>query len=177
MARKLKHAGALIPLLALLAGCATAPTAKLAATVDRQQQADRAYVEGHLAQALAGYQSLTHTQPQHAEFWFRLGNTYARLQRPDEALDAYQHVLRIEPRHAKAWYNLGIIRLREAEAAFDQGAQAAAGIDAGLQQDSAGKARAIAAMRRASDPDATATTGPTAPATDGATVGAAEARP
>jgi cytochrome c-type biogenesis protein CcmH/NrfG len=163
MAGNLRHAIAAMGLL-LLTGCATSPTSRLAATVDQQRQAERAYVEGHLAQALSGYRSLTHAMPQNADFWFRLGNVYARLKRPDEAVDAYQHALAIEPGHAKAWHNLGIIHLRQAEAAFDQSASAAAGIDPGLQEDSAGKARDIAALRGTANPDDVPASGSTAPA-------------
>jgi cytochrome c-type biogenesis protein CcmH/NrfG len=167
----------MLPLLAMLAGCATSPTSRLATTVDRQRQADRAYVEGNLAQALSGYQSLTRAMPQNADFWFRLGNVYARLKRPDEAVDAYQHALAIEPGHAKAWHNLGIIRLRQAEAAFVQGAGAAAGIDPGLQKDSADKARDIAALRGTANPDDAPASAGTAPAPAGAAASATGAGP
>lgn len=177
MAGNLRHAIAALPLLAALAGCATSPASRLAATVDRQRQADRAYVEGKLAQALSGYQSLTRAMPQNADFWFRLGNVYARLKRPDEAVDAYQHALAIEPGHAKAWHNLGIIRLRQAEAAFMQSANVAAGIDPGLQKDSADKAHDIAALRSTANPDDAPASGSTAPAPAGAAASATGAGP
>lgn len=177
MAGKLRYVAIAMPLLAALAGCASSPAARLAATVDRQQQADRAYVEGHLAQALSGYQALTRAMPQHADFWFRLGNVYARLKRPDDAVDAYRHALAIEPGHAKAWHDLGIIRLRQAESAFDQSATAAANIDPGLQQDSIGKARGIAALRSTVNPDDVPAPGSTAPVPAGASAGAARSGP
>jgi cytochrome c-type biogenesis protein CcmH/NrfG len=177
MAGNLRHAIVALPLLAALAGCATSSTSRLATTVDRQRQADRAYVEGNLAQALSGYQSLTRAMPQNADFWFRLGNVYARLKHPDEAVDAYQHALAIEPGHAKAWHNLGIIRLRQAEAAFGQSANTAAGIDPGLQKDSAGKAREIAALRSTANPDDAPASGSAAPAPDGAAASTAGAGP
>ena len=177
MAGRLRLAIVALALLAMLAGCATSRPSRLAATVERQRQADQAYVTGNLAQALSGYQALTRAWPQQADYWFRLGNVYARLQRPDAAVDAYAQALRIEPTHAKAWHNLGIIRLRQAEAAFGQSAHAAAGIDAALQQDSAAKVRGIETMRRtetSAEPTAGAG-GDTSAA--GADTGAAESSP
>lgn len=163
--------------LLAMAGCATSPASRLATTVDQQRQADRAYVEGNLAQALSGYQSLTRAMPQNADFWFRLGNVYARLKRPDEAVDAYQHALAIEPAHAKAWHNIGIIRLRQAEAAFGQSASDAAGIDPGLRKDSADKARDIAVLRSTANPDDAPASGGTTPAPAGAATTTAGAGP
>ncbi|MBN8923857.1 MAG: hypothetical protein BGP10_08295 [Rhodanobacter sp. 68-29] len=176
MAGNLKHAIVAVILLAT-AGCATSPASRLGATVDRQHQADQAYVQGNLAGALSGYQSLTHAMPQNADFWFRLGNIYARLDRSDEAVDAYRHTLSIEPGHAKAWHNLGIIRLREAEAAFARSASAAAGIDDGLQKESADKARDIAALRSAAKPDDAAAPGDNPPAPRGTGAASVESRP
>lgn len=149
MAGKLKRAGmrlAVMMLLASLAACASSPPARLKATVGQQQQADQAYLGGNLAQALSGYQALTAAYPQNADFWFRLGNIYVRMERPDEAADAYRHALQVEPAHAKAWHNLGIVRLRQAEAAFAQSAQNAAGVDATLQQESATLVHGIAVL-------------------------------
>ena len=153
MAGRLKRARVFFAMampLASLAGCASSPPALLKATVDQQRQADQAYLGGNLAQALSGYQALTRVYPQNADFWFRMGNVYVRMERPDEAADAYRHTLQIEPTHAKAWHNLGIIRLRQAEAAFAQSAQSAAGVDAPLQRESAGMVHGIAVLGTAS---------------------------
>jgi cytochrome c-type biogenesis protein CcmH/NrfG len=147
MAGNLKCRSAYLVLaLAALAACASPAPARLKVTVDQQRQAEQAYAGGDMAQALSGYQTLTRALPQNADFWFRLGNVYVRLERPDQAVDAYQHALQIEPAHAKAWHNLGIIRLRQAEAAFAQSAQNAAGVDAPLQQDSAAMVHGIAVL-------------------------------
>jgi cytochrome c-type biogenesis protein CcmH/NrfG len=159
MAGTLKIRIAWMVMLLALGGCAASPTQRLVKTVAQQQRAEQAYRGGHPEQALADYQALVRQLPQNADFWFRLGNVYVRLQRPDDAVDAYQHVLRIEPGHAKAWHNLGIVRLRQAEAAFAQGAQHAAGIDAGLQRDSAAMAHGIAALGGVA-PDAPASSAP-----------------
>lgn len=149
MAGHLKRAGwfpGMLLTLIVLGGCASSPSARLRTTIDQQQQAGQAYADGKLMQALSGYQALTATHPQNADFWFRLGNVNVRLERPDDAVVAYQHVLQIEPSHAKAWHNLGIIRLRQAEAAFAQSAQTAAGVDASLQQESATMVHGIAGL-------------------------------
>lgn len=132
--------------MAVLGACSASPTKRLGETVAQQRQAEQAYDSGHPEQALASYQALVRELPQNADFWFRLGNVYVRLNRPDDAVDAYQHALRIEPGHAKAWHNLGIVRMRQAEAAFAQSAKHAAGVDAGLQQDSAAMLRGIAGV-------------------------------
>jgi len=141
--------------LAAMSGCASSGSKRLQPTLQRQQLAEQAYAGGNLPQALADYRQLTRDMPSHADFWFRLGNVLVRLQQPDQAVDAYQHVLHIEPDHAKAWHNLGIIRLRQAEAAFAQGAHYAAGIDSSLQQSSAQMVRELAALGNESTPAAT----------------------
>ncbi|MHB1057447.1 MAG: tetratricopeptide repeat protein [Rhodanobacter sp.] len=168
MAGKLKRAAAVpgMLLLVALAGCASSGPRHLKATVERQREADQAYDSGNLALALSDYQALTRDVPQHADFWFRLGNIHVRLQRPDDAVEAYRHALQIEPGHAKAWHNLGIVRLRQAEAAFGQSARYATGVDAPLQQQSAQMAHGIAGLVQA----------PAAPEADGNAGAASDGR-
>lgn len=151
-------------LTAVLGACSASPTKQLRETVAQQQQAEQAYRSGHPEQALASYQALVRELPQNADFWFRLGNVYVRLNRPDDAVDAYRHALRIEPGHAKAWHNLGIVRMRQAEAAFAQSAQRAAGIDADLQRDSAAMLRGIAAVSAPAPKTSSAPSPATSPA-------------
>lgn len=155
MASALKYSTLGLLLSASLWGCATSAPRQLTSTFQRQQQAEQAYASGHLAQALTGYQALTRDVPNHADFWFRLGNVYVRMKQPDQAVEAYQRTLQIEPDHAKAWHNIGIIRLRQAEAAFGQSARHAAGVDPSLQQQSAQMAHGLATLGDMS-PDADA---------------------
>ena len=146
MAREMKRCALGCALVALLCGCASPATRPLKSTVELQRQAEQAYANGHLDQALADYQSLAREVPLHADFWFRLGNIHVRMKQPEQAVDAYEHALRLEPGHAKAWHNVGIVRLRQAEAAFGQSARYAAAVEPSLQQQSAQMAHALAAI-------------------------------
>lgn len=83
-------------------------------------QAQLAYESGEVAKAEALYKSLVRRMPSDSEAWLRLGNLYARNNRPDEAANAYQRALLADTSEARAWYNLGVVRLRQAWAAFLQ---------------------------------------------------------
>lgn len=87
-------------------------------TINREAQL--AYEGGENAKAEALYKSLVRKMPNDAETWFRLGNLYARANRPDEAANAYQRSLISNNANARAWHNLGVIRLRQAWAAMLQ---------------------------------------------------------
>lgn len=104
-----------------LAGCSSAPArhaAKLDSILQVQQQADQAYTSGDMPGSIALYQRLTEAVPQEADYWYRLGNAYARLQQPDQAVDAYQQAIKRNGAHARAWHNLAIVRMRQAQAAL-----------------------------------------------------------
>jgi len=128
--------GIVLACVVLVAGCASGGSHRLSVVVDQQREAEQAYAANDMPRALARYQALTRALPLHTDYWFRLGNVYVRLNRPDDAVEAYRRVLQREPSHAKAWHNLGVVRLREAEAAFGQSAHDAGGIDAALQAES-----------------------------------------
>jgi len=87
-------------------------------TINREAQL--AYEGGENAKAEALYKSLVRKMPNDAETWFRLGNLYARSNRPDEAANAYQRALIADNANPRAWHNLGVIRLRQAWAAMMQ---------------------------------------------------------
>jgi len=101
----------------LLGGCASETV------YDQLNSAVLAYESGADAKAEALYQGLARTAPNDPETWLRLGNLYARSNRPDEAADAYQRGLLLAPADARLWYNLGIIRQRQAHASFIQAHQ------------------------------------------------------
>jgi len=84
------------------------------------QEAQLAYEGGELAKAEALYRSLARRMPNDAETWLRLGNLYARSNRPDEAANAYQRALMADNAEARAWHNLGVVRLRQAWASMIQ---------------------------------------------------------
>jgi cytochrome c-type biogenesis protein CcmH/NrfG len=72
------------------------------------------------AKAEALYKSLVRRVPNDSETWLRLGNLYAKNNKPDEAVGAYQRALIANGREARAWNNLAVIRLRQAWAALLQ---------------------------------------------------------
>jgi tetratricopeptide (TPR) repeat protein len=111
---------------ALAAGCATAVGGVMKAIdgepdlVSINQEAQLAYEGGELAKAEALYRSVARRMPNDAETWLRLGNLYARSNRPDEAANAYQRALMADNAEARAWHNLGVVRLRQAWASMLQ---------------------------------------------------------
>lgn len=86
--------------------------------IELQQQAYKAYSEGDWAEAEKAYVALTKEIPQEPDPWFRLGNIYARLERPAQAVAAYQEALVRDPENGKAWHNMGIVQLRQAMNSF-----------------------------------------------------------
>ncbi len=113
----------------LVAGCASAPSApasKLANVIGQEQAADKAYMAGDMQSSITLYRELTREVPQESDYWYRLGNAYARLQLPDEAVNAYQEAIKRNAAHARAWHNLGVVRLRQAQAALITSANSAA---------------------------------------------------
>ncbi|HTH95259.1 MAG TPA: tetratricopeptide repeat protein [Rhodocyclaceae bacterium] len=103
----------------VLSGCAVfRPSTEDMLTM--QDHALRAYDQGDDAKAESLYLGIIKQAPDDAESWFRLGNLYARSDRPDNAAEAYQRALLLNPNDERAWYNLGVIRQRQAHAAFIQ---------------------------------------------------------
>ena len=107
---------ALAVLLSITA-CST-PTVIGGDVFDLQRNAVLAYESGQDAKAEALYQGLARAAPTDPETWLRLGNLYARSNKPDDAADAYQHALLLNRNDQRLWYNLGIIRQRQAHAAL-----------------------------------------------------------
>jgi len=105
-------------LLILLAGCAaTGPVQEEQASqqdlFELRQQANQAYKDGDMKASEEKYAELVKKVPEEAELWFRLGNVYARTQRPQAAVKAYREALVREPQMSKAWYNMSIMQLRQ----------------------------------------------------------------
>jgi len=129
MAHSLKIAGWFL-LSVLLTACNALPSTKspsqrLSYVLTTQQQAEAAYRSNDMEHAAGLYLQLTRMIPQEAEYWYMLGNTYVRTQRPEDAVQAYQQTIARNPKHARAWHNLGIVRMRQATAAFAASADAA----------------------------------------------------
>lgn len=113
MARRLTlQVAPFLACLPFLAACATDDVYEM------HQSALLAYESGADARAEALYQGLARSAPNDPETWLRLGNLYARSNRPDKAGEAYERGLLLAPGDARLWYNLGIIRQRQAHAAF-----------------------------------------------------------
>lgn len=113
MARRLTlRVAPFLACLPFLAACATNDVYEM------HQSALLAYESGADARAEALYQGLARSAPNDPETWLRLGNLYARSNRPDKAGEAYERGLLLAPGDARLWYNLGIIRQRQAHAAF-----------------------------------------------------------
>jgi len=108
--------------LLFVAACST-PTVIGGDVFDLHRKAVLAYESGEDAKAEALYQGLARAAPGDPEIWLRLGNLYARSNKPDDAADAYQHALLLNQHDQRAWYNLGVIRQRQAYAAFIQANQ------------------------------------------------------
>lgn len=82
--------------------------------------AETAYGERDWQTAEAAYRELARQVPKEVEPWFRLGNIYARTERPEAAVDAYKEALVRDPGLAKAWHNMATVHLRQAANAFLQ---------------------------------------------------------
>lgn len=161
-----------------LAACASTPAVRLADLTALQQQADGAYAHHDWRAAAEGYRVLTERVPDDTAYWFRLGNSYARMDEPESAVRAYRAALQRNPHLAPAWHNLGAVLLEQAQAALQQAAAMAAPGDP-LQADSARLAAHIAAVRRgtpADDPARATSSAGAAPATASASTSTRDAQ-
>jgi cytochrome c-type biogenesis protein CcmH/NrfG len=91
----------------------------------RQRDAVQAYESGGDARAEMLLQGLLRVSPNDPENWFRLGNLYARTDRPKQAVEAFEHSLMLRTSDARVWHNLAVVRIRQAQAAVAQANAAA----------------------------------------------------
>ncbi len=138
----------LAALLGALPGCGTTTVSSALRALDNEpdlitinREAELAYESGEAAKAEALYKNLARRMPNDSETWLRLGNLYARNNRPDEAANAYQRALMANNADPRAWNNLAVVRLRQAWAALLQAqfnskdkTQLAVQTDANLEQ-------------------------------------------
>jgi tetratricopeptide (TPR) repeat protein len=104
----------IIALCGLMAGCVTtAPKTGSAEIKARYLSANKAYTDKNYELALLEYLELSETLRAVAIIWFRIGNSYARLENFDKAIEAYEKTVLIDPRLSKAWHNMGVIQLKQ----------------------------------------------------------------
>ena len=118
MARNLKKLFPVLTAIALSA-CATGGGLKTD-LMELRAGAFQSYAQGDLATAEQQFLVLTRRVPGEGEFWFRLGNIYARTHRPEAAIEAYKEALLRQYDKPKSWHNMGIVYLRQAGNAFTQ---------------------------------------------------------
>lgn len=112
----------LITLLCLsqLIACGSINLGKDINPYEMQRSALRAYDSGDDAKAEAIYLGLIRISPNDPENLLRLGNLYARSNRPDRAAETYTQAVLLNPNDSRLWYNLGVIRQRQGLAAMIQ---------------------------------------------------------
>lgn len=75
--------------------------------------ANKAYTDKNYKLALFEYLKLSESVGADAIIWFRIGNSYTRLENYDAAVKAYEKAVLIDPRLSKAWHNMGVIQLKQ----------------------------------------------------------------
>ncbi len=109
-----------------LSGCETLSVADSGATTTAEEitgltlQAEQAYQDEDWLAAERGYRRMVVLAPENSEYWFRLGNVYARLNMFGEAVRMYGETLRRNDAHVGAWQNLGVAQLQLAARSFVQ---------------------------------------------------------
>jgi len=109
-------------IMALLSGCLTLSNDEEDdGKVDYfvlKNQADKAYKNRDYKNAEKHYLKITKGVARDPEAWFKLGNIYARTQRPKLAVRAYQEAVVRDTKLTKAWNNLAVVYLRQALNAY-----------------------------------------------------------
>lgn len=96
------------------------PSSEPSETAQILALAEQAYQAKDWQTAETNYVKITRAIPKEAHPWFRLGNIYARTERPDFAVRAYKEALLRDSSLSKAWYNMGLIQLRQSANSFLQ---------------------------------------------------------
>jgi Flp pilus assembly protein TadD len=117
---RLRQVIMLAALAAFLTACSDTGMVKKNDLLQLQANAAKAYAEGDWRMAEKYFRTLTERVPAEGEFWFRLGNIYARAHRPEEAVTAYKEALLRQDVKSKTWHNMGIVYLRQAANAYTQ---------------------------------------------------------
>ncbi len=121
---RLTFAAIILAVLAMLGGCATsrpAPQPAAGDLVEMERMAEQAYARGDFARASDLYAGVVEAMPDQAEYWYRLGNAYARQGLYQEAALSYRQSLALDASNARGWHNLGMMHLRLANESFTAG--------------------------------------------------------
>ncbi len=110
----------MLVLSAFIAACGNGSMVKKNELLQLQAYAANAYEKEDWRAAERRFKELTERVPGEGEFWFRLGNIYARTHRPEEAVKAYKEALIRQKVKSKSWHNMGIVYVRQAANAFTQ---------------------------------------------------------
>jgi len=103
----------LISLFLLMSACSTLPEEPEYDAYKLGNEAMEAYNKKDWKLAEEKFGLLISISPSTVENWFKLGNIYARTERPDKAIAAYKEAVLRRPGYKKAWRNLGIVSLRK----------------------------------------------------------------
>ncbi|MGD8428784.1 MAG: tetratricopeptide repeat protein [Ectothiorhodospiraceae bacterium] len=98
-----------LSLLGSLSGCATVDSYSRDVL---GQRAAAAYDAGRFDDAATGYRLYLKHFPDDARAWYRLGNSYAELDRLRDAEAAYYRALKIDGTLARARHNLGLVHMQ-----------------------------------------------------------------
>jgi TolA-binding protein len=83
------------------------------------QRAEALYLSGHLKDAAAAFQDLTHAYPNDARIWLKYGNTLTKLGSYDDAASAFQTSSTLDPSQGGAAFNLALVRITQTRDALD----------------------------------------------------------
>jgi tetratricopeptide (TPR) repeat protein len=100
----------------LMVGCVTnMPKPKMSADDINASYstANQAYADKNYKLALFEYLKLSEGIGADAVIWFRIGNTYTRLENYEKGIAAYEKSVLLDPRLSKAWHNMGVIQLKQ----------------------------------------------------------------
>ncbi len=116
----------IVGLLILLVGCTSLPVNQAEPATsgvdlfEIEKLASAAYEGSNWLESEKHYSALVAKDPEQALYWLRLGNIYARTDRPDASILAYREALIRDPALTNAWYNMGIIQLKQAVYSFNE---------------------------------------------------------
>jgi tetratricopeptide (TPR) repeat protein len=104
------------------------------AAVDLLAESERLYAQADWSGAQQALEKLVQQNAKNAYFWFKLGNVHAQLGQYENAAQAYHSAIAVDPNNVAAAYNMGLMRLAQAQAAFELAQSKAASASSQQQQ-------------------------------------------